>query len=117
MQRKWVGLGCSAYTRKMTSRVLIRFVPPAPVLGRPGAGVPRTWDINKLTSFLQEELEIWTADLYPSVDIQVVESRQAEIRFDGWKPDKAEAARLRQAIGEQMAVILEGIEPDDYLSP
>ena len=33
-----------------------------------------------------------------------------------WKPDKETAAEMREAIGEQMGMVLEGIEPDEYLS-
>jgi hypothetical protein len=106
------------YNYAMNKRVLIRFVPPAPIKVNVSKGISRTrdWDADKLVAFLQEGLEIWAADAYPELELAVVESHQAEIRFDGWKPDKEAAAEMREAIGEQMGMVLEGIEPDEYLS-
>ena len=43
-------------------------------------------------------------------------SRHAEIRFENWKPEKTQAAELRQEIGEQISSVMEGVEADDYLS-
>ena len=48
--------------------------------------------------------------------MRVLVSRQAEIRFENWKPDKTEATELRQEIGEQISLVMEGIEAEDYLS-
>ncbi|UQN04986.1 hypothetical protein [Deinococcus sp. QL22] len=102
----------------MNKKVLIRFVPPAPIKIAVSKGVSRTrdWNTDKLVGFLQEGLEIWAADAYPELELNVVDSRQAEIRFEGWKPDKESAAEMREAIGQQMGLVLEGIEPDEYLS-
>ncbi|MFB9991578.1 hypothetical protein ACFFLM_06305 [Deinococcus oregonensis] len=102
----------------MNKRVLIRFVPPAPIKVSVSKGLSRTrnWNTDKLVGFLQEGLEIWAFDAYPELELAVVESHQAEIRFDSWKPDKEQAAEMREAIGEQMGIVLEGIEPDEYLS-
>ncbi|WP_146202799.1 hypothetical protein [Deinococcus irradiatisoli] len=102
----------------MPRNVLIRFVPPAPIKVPVSKGVTRTreWDGEKLAAFLQEGLEIWAADKHPDFEMRVLVSRQAEIRFENWKPDKKMAEDLRQEIGDQMSVVMEGIEAEDYLS-
>lgn len=81
-------------------------------------GVTRTreWNGEKLAAFLQEGLEIWAADRYPDFEMRVAVSRQAEIRFENWKPEKTQATELRQEIGEQISTVMEGIEAEDYLS-
>ncbi|UWX63303.1 hypothetical protein [Deinococcus rubellus] len=43
-------------------------------------------------------------------------SRQARIRFENWKPEKKRAEVLRAEISEEIALVMEGIEPEDYLS-
>jgi len=44
--------------------------------------------------------------------MRVAISRQAEIRFENWKLEKKQTEELRAEIGE----VMEGIEPEDYLS-
>lgn len=102
----------------MFRNVLIRFVAPAPIKIKTSKTESRTreWDGEKLAAFLQEGLEIWAGDKHPDFEIRVAVSRQAEIRFENWKPDKAEAEKLRAEIGEQISLVLEGIEAEDYLS-
>ncbi|AWN22232.1 hypothetical protein DKM44_02425 [Deinococcus irradiatisoli] len=102
----------------MPRNVLIRFVPPAPIKIKTGKDTSRIreWDGEKLAAFLQEGLEIWAADKHPDFEMRVAVSRQAEIRFENWKPEKTRAAELRLEIGEQMSVVMEGIEAEDYLS-
>ncbi|TSA86169.1 hypothetical protein FNU79_08335 [Deinococcus detaillensis] len=102
----------------MSRNVLIRFVPPTPIKVKTSKTESRTreWDGEKLAAFLQEGLEIWAGDKYPDFEMKVAVSRQAEIRFVNWKPDKTEAEELRAEIGEQISLVLEGIEPEDYLS-
>ncbi len=81
-------------------------------------GVTRTreWNSEKLRAFLQEGLEVWAAEQYPDFELCVAVSRQVEIRLENWKPDKAQATEVRQAIGEQISLVMEGIEAEDYLS-
>ena len=102
----------------MSRTVLIRFVPPAPIKVPVSKGVTRTreWNGEKLAAFLQEGLEIWAGDKYPDFEMRVAVSRQAEIRFENWKPDKTQAEELRAEIGDEIALVMEGIEPEDYLS-
>ena len=102
----------------MSRNVLIRFVPPAPIKIKTGKATThvREWDGEKLAAFLQEGLEIWAGDKYPDFEIRVAVSRQAEIRFENWKPDKTQAEELRAEIGDEIARVMEGIEPEDYLS-
>lgn len=69
-----------------------------------------------MAAFLQEGLEIWAGDKYPDFEMRVLVSRQAEIRFENWKPQKKEAEELRAEIGEEILRVMEGIEPEDYLS-
>ncbi|WP_420594291.1 hypothetical protein [Deinococcus sp.] len=99
--------------------ILIRFVPPAPVktlLGK-GASHTREWNGDKLVATVQEGLELWAAEYDPELEVRVILSRQAEIRFEGtWKPDREMASDLRQRIGETMSYVLEGIEAEEYLS-
>lgn len=72
----------------MSKRVLIRFVPPAPVKITVSKGVSRTrdWNTDKLVDFLQEGLEIWAADAYPELELNVVDSRQAGNLTKSWPP-------------------------------
>ncbi|AZI44367.1 hypothetical protein EHF33_15915 [Deinococcus psychrotolerans] len=102
----------------MSRNVLIRFVRPPPVKISVSKAVTRTrqWDGEKMAAFLQEGLEIWAADKYPEFEMRVATSRQAEIRFENWKPEKKDAEELRAEIGEQIGLVMEGIEPEDYLS-
>ena len=107
------------YHYAMNKTVLIRFVPPAPIKVTLGKGVTHTreWNGDKLVATVQEGLEVWAADHDPELEVRVILSRQAEIRFEGtWKPDKETASDLRQQIGETMSDLLEGIEAQDYLS-
>ncbi|GAA4002551.1 hypothetical protein GCM10022631_11520 [Deinococcus rubellus] len=102
----------------MSRNVLIRFVPPAPIKVKTGKETTHTrkWDGEKLAAFLQEGLEIWAGDKYPDFEMRVAVSRQAEIRFENWKPEKKEAEELRAEIGEEISQVMEGIKPEDYLS-
>ena len=99
----------------MNKTVLIRFVPPAPITIKTSKTTTHTrhWDDDKLTTLLQEHLEIGLADAGQALDVRVVTSRQAEIRFDGWKPDGADA--LRKVITELMGEAMADIDPEDYL--
>jgi len=102
----------------MSRTVLIRFVPPAPIKIKTGKATThvREWDSEKMAAFLQEGLEIWAGDRHPDFEMRVAVSRQAEIRFENWKPEKTQAEALRAEIGEEIALVMEGIEPEDYLS-
>ena len=103
----------------MNKTVLIRFVPPAPVKVTVGKGLTHTreWKGDKLVATVQEGLDIWAAEYDPELEVRVILSRQAEIRFEGtWKPDRETASDLRQRIGETMSYVLEGIEAEEYLS-
>ncbi|WP_161884420.1 hypothetical protein [Deinococcus alpinitundrae] len=102
----------------MPRNVLIRFVPPAPIKTKTGKDTThvREWDGEKMAAFLQEGLEIWAGDKYPDFEMRVAVSRQAEIRFENWKPDKQQAEELRAEIGAEISQVMEGIEPEDYLS-
>lgn len=99
----------------MSKTVLIRFVTPPPITVKTGKATSHTrhWNGDKLTRFVQEHLEIGLADTFGDIDIKVVASSQAEIRFDGWKPEGPD--QLRQVIGEIMAEALAHIDPEDYL--
>lgn len=48
--------------------------------------------------------------------MRVIVSRQAEIGFENWKPEKKEAEELQAEIGEEISLVMEGIEPEEYLS-
>ncbi|WP_161884517.1 hypothetical protein [Deinococcus alpinitundrae] len=48
--------------------------------------------------------------------MRVALSRQAKICFENWKPDKTQAEELRAEIGDEISQLMEGIEPEDYLS-
>lgn len=100
----------------MSKRILIRFVPPAPVKVPNGPKTTRlrTWNVEKLIEFLKEGLEIPMGEAYPDVEFEVVESRIAEIRFDGWKPE--DAGGVRKAITEMMGNVMEGLEAEEYLN-
>jgi len=102
----------------MSRTVLIRFVAPAPIKTKTGKATThvREWDGEKMAAFLQEGLEIWAGDKHPDFEMRVAVSRQAEIRFEDWKPDKTQAEELRAEIGDEIALVMEGIEPEDYLS-
>ncbi|WP_161883382.1 hypothetical protein [Deinococcus alpinitundrae] len=65
---------------------------------------------------MQAGLKIWAGDKYPDFEMRVAVSRQAEIRFENWKPDKQQAEELRAEIGAEISQVMEGIEPEDYLS-
>ncbi|SMB89248.1 hypothetical protein [Deinococcus hopiensis] len=99
----------------MNKRILIRFVPPAPIKvpNGPKSTRLRTWKVDKLIGFLQEGLEPMMGEAYPDVEFEVVEARAQEIRFDGWKPEKP--GDVRKAIGEMMGNVMEGIEAEEYL--
>jgi len=83
---------------------------------RQGETHVREWDSEKMAEFLQEGLEIWAGEKHPDFEMRVAVSRQAEIRFENWKPEKTQAEALRAEIGEEIALVMEGIEPEDYLS-
>ena len=102
----------------MPRNVLIRFVPPAPIKTKTGKATThiREWDGEKMAAFLQEGLEIWAGDKYPDFEMRVAVSRQAEIRFENWKPEKQQAEELRAKIGEVIGQVMEGIEPENDLS-
>jgi len=100
----------------MPRTVLIRFVPPAPIKTGKATTHVREWDGEKMAAFLQEGLEIWAGDKYPDFEMRVLVSRQAKIRFENWKPYKTQAGELRAEIGDEIALVMEGIEPENYLS-
>ncbi len=76
----------------------------------------REWDAEKIAAFLQEGLEVWAADKYPDFEMRRAVSCQGEIRFENRKPEKKHAEELRAEIGEEIGQIMEGTEPEDYLS-
>ena len=100
----------------MNKRILIRFVPPAPIKVANGKNTTRlrTWKVEKLLDFLREGLEPLMGEALPDVEFEVVESRAPEIRFDGWKPEDAGA--VRKQITEMIGNVMEGLEAEEYLN-
>lgn len=99
----------------MTRTVTVRFVLPAPVKVRISETLSRTrtWNEEKLTTFLQAGLEPMLQQMIDDVSLEVVVAKAADIRFS-WKPEKIGA--LRDAIGELIGTVMEDIEVDEYLS-
>ncbi|MDV6375176.1 hypothetical protein [Deinococcus arenicola] len=100
----------------MSKRILVRFVPPQAVKVPSGKNTTRdrTWKVEKLISFLQEGLELAASEPYPGVEIEGVEARASEIRFDGWKPEKP--GEMREQIGQMIGSVMEGLEAEEYLN-
>lgn len=99
----------------MNKTVLIRFVPPAPITVKTGKATTHTrhWHTDKLIAHLQEHLELRLADAGQTFDLRVVSSTQPEIRFEGWKPEKADD--LRKVIGDLMGEVMQDIEVEEFL--
>ena len=99
----------------MTRTVTVRFVTPAPVKVRISETLSRTrtWNEEKLTTFLQAGLEPMLQQMIDDVSLEVVMAKAADIRFS-WKPEKI--GSLRDAIGELIGTVMEDIEVDEYLS-
>jgi len=82
----------------MSRRILIRFVieQPRPQLdaktSKPKGKTPRI-DADRMLASIQEQITPLITDKWPSVDVQVVESRSNEIRIDGQWSEKADGVR------------------------
>ncbi|MVN86797.1 hypothetical protein GO986_08480 [Deinococcus sp. HMF7620] len=99
----------------MNKRVVVRFVPPAPVKVSTGKGTSRlrAWKTDKLIEFLEVGLAPLVAQQFPDIELSVIESRAADVRFEGWKPEKPTA--MREAIGEMVGTVMEDIEAEEFL--
>ncbi len=98
----------------MPGRVLLRWVPPAPV--REGSGKAarlREWNVPKILQFLQDELGPRIEEAFDA-ELVIVPSKIAEIRPEhlavGFK-----VADVRAAVGEMLTTVMEGFEGEEYL--
>ncbi|EYB69434.1 hypothetical protein DEIPH_ctg008orf0173 [Deinococcus phoenicis] len=100
----------------MNKRIVVKFVPPAPVKVPNGKSTTRTrtWQVDRLIEFLRSGLEPLVTEAYPGTELEVIEGRAADVRFDGWKPEKP--AVLREQIGEMIGTVMEDLEAEEYLN-
>ncbi|GAA5514753.1 hypothetical protein Dcar01_03514 [Deinococcus carri] len=100
----------------MNKRIVVKFVPPAPVKVPNGKSTTRTrtWQVDKLIEFLRAGLTPLVQQAHPGVELEVVEGRAADVRFDGWKPEKPSV--VREQIGEMIGTVMEDLEAEEYLS-